>query len=171
MFQNIQIDDNLPDIEEITFLPIQKNYLKLMLVKTTIIFSIIITCIIFITFPQIPVEYSDYNYLIILGVITVYVIVLLIIFLAFKKKKYAIRQKDITFSRGILIHTLTTIPFSRIQHIEIDEGAFERPFKLASITIYTAGDNGKDLKINGLNRNKAIQMKELITNYLKDESE
>ena len=64
---------------------------------------------------------------------------------------------------------MIVIPFSRIQHIEIDEGPFERFFKLSTMSIYTAGDSGKDLKISGLKKEKAQEIKELITAYIKDE--
>jgi membrane protein YdbS with pleckstrin-like domain len=40
---------------------------------------------------------------------------------------------------------------------------------LSTLSIYTAGDSGKDLKISGLKKEKAQEIKELITAYIKDE--
>ena len=61
------------------------------------------------------------------------------------------------------------VPFSRIQHVEIDEGPLERYFSLATLSVYTAGDSGKDLKISGLRIDLAQEIKDYITNYIKDE--
>ena len=39
-------------------------------------------------------------------------------FLAFKKRKYAIREHDVVYAKGLIIHSITTVPISRIQHVE-----------------------------------------------------
>lgn len=171
MFENLQIEDNLPDIGEINFKSIQTSYLKLMLIKTSVVFIAFLSGLIFVLVPRLNEEFPGYNYIFYLALILVFGLIFLSIIIGFHKRKYAIRQKDITFKHGVLIHSITTIPFSRIQHIEIDEGAFERVLGLASLSIYTAGDNGRDLKINGLQKIEAEQIKELITNFVNDESE
>ena len=61
------------------------------------------------------------------------------------------------------IKRITTVPFSRIQHIEIDEKPISRLFNLASISVYTAGDSSDDLEIRGLDKEKAQQIKEFIS--------
>ena len=171
MFENLQIEDNLPDIGEINFKSIQKSYLKLMLIKTSVIFIALMAGLTFGLMPKLNEKIPDYSYIFYLALILIFALIFLFVVLGFHKRKYAIRQKDITFKHGVLVHSMTTIPFSRIQHIEIDEGVFERILKLASLSIYTAGDNGRDLKINGLNKKEAQKIKELITNFVKDESE
>jgi len=171
MFENLQLKDNLPDIRKVDFIPIEKSYLLLQLIKSLVIFGIFATGFFLFLIPKLKGEITNYIYLLYFILPLIYVLILGILILGFFKKKYAIRQKDISFKKGVLVHSTTTIPFSRIQHIEIDEGAFERIFKLASLSIYTAGDNGRDLKISGIKKDKALQMKELISNYLNDESE
>ena len=63
---------------------------------------------------------------------------------------------------------MTTVPFSRIQHVEIDESVFSRLFKLASISVFTAGDSSDDLVIKGLSKEKALQIKEFISTKVND---
>ena len=97
---------------------------------------------------------------------------ILLLFMAkvyFKNKKYRLFDKNLTFRSGVLVHTEVVVPFSRIQHVEIDEGPLERFFGLATLSIYTAGDSGKDLKINGLEVEKAQEIKDFVTNYIKNE--
>ena len=87
----------------------------------------------------------------------------------FSRKKYLVHDTYLSYKKGLLVRQMTVIPFSRIQHIEIDEGPIERYFKLSTLSIYTAGDSGKDLKISGLKKEKAQEIKELITAYIKYE--
>jgi len=106
------------------------------------------------------------------SIIVVFLFVVLYISLTktiFSRKKYLVHGTYLSYKKGLLVSQMTVIPFSRIQHIEIDEGPFERYFKLSTLSIYTAGDSGKDLKISGLKKEKAQEIKELITAYIKDE--
>ena len=97
---------------------------------------------------------------------------LALVFLAktyFRRKKFKIAEKNISYQEGILYQKETLVPFARIQHIEIDEGPLERFFSIATLSIYTAGDSGRDLKISGLELMKAQEIKSFISNYIKDE--
>ncbi|MEN8928364.1 MAG: PH domain-containing protein [Flavobacteriales bacterium] len=104
-----------------------------------------------------------------LGVLLIVIGNLLLAKVFFKRKMYSLHDTNLAYKKGWLVSHLTVVPFSRIQHIEIDEGPLERFFNLATLSIYTAGDSGKDLKISGLTKEKSQEIKELITAYIKDE--
>jgi membrane protein YdbS with pleckstrin-like domain len=156
---------NTPD-----FKPLHQKYFKLMLVRR-IVFSVILVVAFFVFYftnknKEIP------NSVFIISIITVLLFVVVYVSLTktiFNRKKYLIHDTYLSYKKGILIRQMTVVPFSRIQHIEIDEGPFERFFKLSTLSIYTAGDSGKDLKISGLKKEQAQEIKELITAYIKDE--
>ena len=76
-------------------------------------------------------------------------------------KKYALRERDISYKSGLLIKKITTVPFSRIQHVEIDEKPISRLFGLASLSVYTAGDSSDDLVVKGLKKEILSQSKNL----------
>jgi uncharacterized protein len=102
----------------------------------------------------------------------IFLLALALVFLAkayFRRKKFKIAEKNISYQEGILYQKETLVPFARIQHIEIDEGPLERFFSIATLSIYTAGDSGRDLKISGLELMKAQEIKSFISNYIKDE--
>jgi membrane protein YdbS with pleckstrin-like domain len=63
---------------------------------------------------------------------------------------YAIRDKDIIYKSGVFWHTVTAIPFNRIQHVEKSSTPLDRRFSLATLQLFTAGGSGGDLKIHGL---------------------
>lgn len=149
---------------------LHQKYFKLMLVRR-IVFSIILATAVFVFyFTNKEKEIPDFVFF--TSIIVVFLFVVLYISLTktiFSRKKYLVHGTYLSYKKGLLVSQMTVIPFSRIQHIEIDEGPFERYFKLSTLSIYTAGDSGKDLKISGLKKEKAQEIKELITAYIKDE--
>ena len=60
----------------------------------------------------------------------------------------------------------TTVPFNRIQHIEINQGPFSRFFDLATLSIFTAGNSSHDLKIRGIKISEAEKIKEFISSKI-----
>ena len=88
--------------------------------------------------------------------------------IGFSKRKYALRDRDISYKSGILFKSITTVPFIRIQHIEIDESPFSRFFNLAAISIYTAGDSSDDLGIKGVTKKEALEIKEFISQKINE---
>ncbi|MCA6074058.1 PH domain-containing protein [Fulvivirga sedimenti] len=86
----------------------------------------------------------------------------LIVFKEFPKRAYALREKDITYRKGWIFHSVTSVPFNRIQHSEIDQGPLDRAFSLASLNLYTAGGSGSDLTIPGLPYEEAVRLREYV---------
>ena len=82
--------------------------------------------------------------------------------IGFSRRKYVLRDKDVTYKSGVLIKKITTVPFSRIQHVEISEAPISRLFKLASLNVFTAGDSSNDLVIKGIKKEEALKIKEFI---------
>ncbi|MDB4088536.1 PH domain-containing protein [Flavobacteriales bacterium] len=152
------------------FKPLHQKYFKLMLVRR-IVFSIILVTAFFVFYftnkdKVIPSYVFVISIIALLLFIVTYISLTRIVFI---RKKYLLNDTYLSYKKGLLIRQMIVVPFSRIQHIEIEEGPFERFFKLSTLSIYTAGDSGKDLKISGLKKEKAQEIKELITAYIKDE--
>lgn len=166
MFQNSQITSDLPDIEQLSFIKIHKNYLWILLFNSIIAWSIGFIAFYYFVVLRIGDKYPiflNYGYLILAVVCVVYFLLLII---EFSKRRYALREKDISYGSGIIIEKLTTVPFARVQHIEVDQKPISRLFKLASIQIFTAGESNDDLKINGIPKKEALKIKEYITTFI-----
>lgn len=164
-FSNIEILQ-LPDIAKVTFKRIHKDYLIVLILTVLSIFSIIFL-VAFLLENNIEEirAFSHVNYiylillLIFLGLITAFVI-------GFSRRKYVLRDKDVTYKSGVLIKKITTVPFSRIQHVEISEAPISRIFKLASLNVFTAGDSSNDLVIKGIKKEEALKIKEFINQQI-----
>ena len=163
-FQNIAVT-SFPDIVKIDFKSINNKYLKVILIHVFLIFLILFIALFIADYSGVfkIVENTLWLYLI---VFLVFIAVLALKSIGFKKMKYVVREKDISYKKGVFFRSLTTVPFNRIQHIEIDEGPVSRFFKLVSLSVFTAGDSSDDLKISGLSKEEAQQIKEFISNKI-----
>lgn len=77
----------------------------------------------------------------------------------YKNFRYLIKNNEIHVRTGIVFINTNIIPFFRIQNIDISEGFIMRKFRLATVTLSTAGGNSKLLLIN---KDKAEEIKHLI---------
>ncbi len=164
-FSNIEIL-KLPDISKVHFKGIHKNYLKVLMLSISIIFLVSFLTLFLLDFyvPKVAAfHYKTHSYV---ALILAYTVVLTWYFVGFFKKKYAIREKDITYKSGVLMKTVTTVPFSRIQHVEINESPLARLFKLAALDVFTAGDSSTDLVVRGLTKMEALEIKEFINHQI-----
>ncbi len=83
--------------------------------------------------------------------------------IGFRYRGYLIREKDIAYKRGLIRYKLTSIPFNRIQHVELNQGVLAKRMGLATIKVYTAGSSSDDLEIPGLPIETAGQIREFLT--------
>lgn len=163
-FQNLSVNTNdLPSVKAADFHGIEKGYLKVSLISSGFFFLILMIGAFCIIFFNDDIEGTAKEYLITLGSIALlWLLNILITVKAFPKKLYALRERDIIYTKGLLWWERTSIPFNRIQHAELKQGPVDRFFKLHSLKIFTAGGQSSDLVIPGLNEETAAKLKEFI---------
>jgi len=79
--------------------------------------------------------------------------------IAVPRRGYVVRDKDILFRSGVIFRSVTAVPYNRIQHVETSSTPFDRKFGIASLQLFTAGGTGGDLKIGGLGKDVAEQLR------------
>ena len=72
--------------------------------------------------------------------------------------------------RGLWFRADTVVPFGRVQHIDIHQGALERGFGLATLTVHTAGTHNASVSLPGLAEADAAAMREAIRQHIKRET-
>lgn len=163
-FSNSQIfSDDLPKIDTVELKPISGHYLKIIFFNKLISFGILFSILFFL--KQLIEEdgfQENFPY-VILFAIGFCILNLTISILAFKKRKYAIREQDVIYAKGLIVNYLTTVPISRIQHVEVSRSWLERRLGLASLKIYSAGESGSDMKISGLSIEEAKKINDFIS--------
>jgi len=94
--------------------------------------------------------------------VVLFVLRFVLVLLGFPKKGYLLREQDVSYRSGLLIYKLTTIPFNRIQHVEVSQNMIEKSFGLSSVKVFTAGGSVSDLAIPGLLPDKAHQIESFL---------
>ncbi|MEE1649430.1 PH domain-containing protein [Brachybacterium sp. J144] len=75
---------------------------------------------------------------------------------------YRVGEEDLTVVSGILFRTVETVPFGRVQSVNIGEGPVERRYGLATITLGTAHKDSA-VTLPGLPREEAERLRTLLT--------
>lgn len=82
--------------------------------------------------------------------------------IAFRYRGWLVREHDVSVRSGVIRRSVTTAPFSRVQHASVHQGALERAVGLWSLKIFTAGNQFADLTVDGLKQGEAASLKEFV---------
>ncbi len=85
-------------------------------------------------------------------------------------KGIALRDHDIASRSGLFWRKTVLLAFDRVQHVEVSSGPLQRKYGLASLKFFTAGGSGVDLKVDGLQRERAEQVRAYILDKTLDQS-
>lgn len=158
-WQNQEVDSTqLPLVEQVSFQKHPVRYMSYRRLLAIIFWSIPILAlgIPAILAPDIWMAYVG-------GILAILIAISFIsIPIGYRKRSYALRERDLTYKKGWIFSSMITIPFNRIQHTEISRGPIERKFELSTLKIYTAGGSTSDLSIPGLESEEAEQLKEFV---------
>lgn len=159
LFENLKVDlDSLPRLEEGNFEKLESDYLYYRLTGRSLFFFVIAGALSLISaLGSLPWLYWWP------GLLGLYLVILLLEFLGFPIKAYAVRERDVSYRKGLLFFSQTSVPLNRVQHCEYSQSPLERLFDLASVKVYTAGGATSDLSIRGLTVERAIRLRDYIT--------
>jgi len=95
-----------------------------------------------------------------------YFIILVSVFLwaplVARSRGFAIRERDIHYKSGVAWRKTVSLPFNRIQHVELESGPLERFFKLTTLKFFTAGGGSTDMKIPALTFAQASKLRTYV---------
>lgn len=166
-FQNLQVDwENLPRSAAATLQPIQPKYLRVLYIAWTLFYLVAIVgwllCLVWIP------EMRNTKWLILAIVLMMLAITgtFIITTGSFRRKGYAVREKDVLYRTGWIFQKLHIVPYNRVQHCVVQSGPIERRFGLASVSIYTAAAHISDITIHGLAPDEANALKTYIIDQM-----
>lgn len=88
----------------------------------------------------------------------------------YNARGYQISADRLRVVRGLLFRSDTVVPFSRVQHIDVEQGPIERFFGIATLTLHTAGNHNASVTLPGLGEPLAREMREDIRAHIRRES-
>ncbi len=68
---------------------------------------------------------------------------------------YAIREGDLLVKRGVLFRRCSSIPHSRIQHVDTRQGPLDQLFGLSRVLVFTASGMAADGSLPGVEQSVA----------------
>lgn len=167
MFENPEIDtDDLPRAEPVDWHGLDRNYVKRLHAQAAIALLIIVIAIaiVKIVLSKIIADAGAEINLTWLWLIPPLLGALLFGWpiISVPKMGYALRDRDILYRSGVFWHTVSAIPFNRIQHVEKSSTPLDRRFNLSTLQLFTAGGSSGDLKIHGMPAAVAEDMRTFI---------
>lgn len=107
------------------------------------------------------------NWFIFTGIFVAFAAFLFLLFRAsYKRRGFALREKDVLYKSGIIAETTVIVPLTRIQHVALYEGFLSRMFHLGTLQIYTAGGSSGEIRIAGVPIEQAKAWKEALVQRL-----
>ncbi|HZN37473.1 MAG TPA: PH domain-containing protein [Planctomycetota bacterium] len=82
--------------------------------------------------------------------------------LAYARWRFAYIGDLLLMRYGILFVEERAVPVKRMQHIDLVRGPIERLFGLATLVVYTAGNEGSAFRVPGLKASRAQELRDLI---------
>ncbi|MEM1120536.1 MAG: PH domain-containing protein [Bacteroidota bacterium] len=163
LFENHEIDvSQLPKVEAGEFTKLDSNYLVVRYIGSFIFFMIvgfgIIGSYLLTDISDTPKVFWGLVAFWIFWATTSFVLTTM----GYKIRGYRLRDKDIVHRKGVIFKSVTTVPFNRVQHCEVNQGVIQRMFDLYTLQIFTAGGSNSDLSIPGLKDDTAQRIKEFI---------
>lgn len=153
---------DIPKSETIEFTSLLPKYKLVLNIQWAVFFALLLAVLGFAYFRFDDIEFIWFGVALI-----VWLVLLLIKFsfihLGFPNKGYAIRQKDLHYRTGYLTHRVISVPFNRIQHVEIRQGFISKALNIAVLKIYTAGNSAHDLSLKGISLEMAEDIKQVLT--------
>jgi len=167
-FTNETLDTaNLPRFEDVQMTPIHKSYWNVILILEAVLFAIVALAIVALIYFQ--QEVRPYAWYFVGAFCAVVAFTIWFSRVSFSKKGFAFREHDVLYRDGVIATHTMVIPYNRIQHVALHEGAVSRIFGLAKIEIFTAGGNQSDIEIPGIQKEQAENIKQLLMGKIRKE--
>jgi membrane protein YdbS with pleckstrin-like domain len=160
-FTNEPVDiDLLPKYQEVKLNSPHPNYWKVIVINISLCVLFFVIGLVFLFLfnekirPFLPFGIATF--------IVIFALIFLIYQASFRKRGYALREKDIIFKSGIIAESTAIVPLNRIQHVALNEGIFSRMYGLATLQIHTAGGATGHIHIAGVPIYEAKTIKEAL---------
>ena len=77
--------------------------------------------------------------------------------------QFEVRQHDLLVQSGVLFRRWSSIPLTRIQHVDTRQGPLERLMGLAQLQVYTAAGMSADGSVPGLDQVEAERLRDALS--------
>lgn len=157
-FSNEPVDvAGIPQLRDEHFVGVHPNFLRVSLIGSAIFatVAVVVSIVVSIVIPS----YKWIPFVVMAGLLVITALSAFLKVLEVRNIAYQVREHDLSYRSGVLIKTVQTVPFVRVQHAQMAQGPVQRKFGLATLTINSAGP---DLAIGGLGFDDATRLRALV---------
>ncbi|MBO6505425.1 MAG: PH domain-containing protein [Kordiimonadaceae bacterium] len=150
---DIILSDDLPTPEDPNFESLDPSYVTMAKLVTAGIMGGVLGINLVIQYASgnlVQFVGWPYAWTVVLAIAFVFTVALSLPRPIWRAQGYQLRDQDLHFKHGVIWHNVVSLPYIRIQHVELESGPMERIFKLATLKFFTAGGGTADMKIPGL---------------------
>lgn len=90
--------------------------------------------------------------------------------LSYKYWSFEVKDNEIILKYGIFNRITTLAPYSKVQHIDVQQSIIERMYDLSRLVLYTAGTRGADIILPGLPMGYAEELRDSLKDITSNES-
>lgn len=83
--------------------------------------------------------------------------------IAYRRYRYVASEDGLEIYRGVVWRSIVNVPRSRIQHTDVRQGPLQRRFGLGKLVVHTAGTQHAAIELDGLSREEALALRDLLT--------
>jgi len=88
----------------------------------------------------------------------------------YQARGYRLEGDRLRVVGGLLFRHDTVVPFSRVQHLDVEQGPVERLYGLGRLVLHTAGNHNASVTLPGLLHSQAVAIREVIRAQLAREA-
>ncbi len=149
--------DELPRLADDAFVSVDPRYLQASLVGYLVTTLVVVVGTAAIATqaeqPVVPLAIGG-------GILALVLLGVCLRVLEVRRLGYQLREHDLSLRSGVITHRVESLPFTRVQHVNINRGPIERALGLATLEVSSAGPN---ITIPGLTEAVAARIKLLVT--------
>lgn len=168
-YSNLEINpDELKSSTDLDFRPLESRFVKVLRIESILVWFIIalIPWILFYLFDMNEISGSSiflYSFVAwsVVSLVCMFVN-LFILKKALTFRGYSIREMDLTYRKGIILTKYTTLPYSKIQQVNVKQGLFSRIFGFFTIELQDGSQLSEGVVIRGLSMESAEKLRDFI---------
>lgn len=78
----------------------------------------------------------------------------------YRHVRYRLDDVGLEIRKGVVWRSVITVPRSRVQHTDVNQGPIQRRFGLATLVVHTAGTESASVELGGLSRATALAIRD-----------
>ncbi|WP_394131266.1 PH domain-containing protein [Shewanella maritima] len=160
-FGEAQSQQNWVPLAELSLQRNDPNYPKSILTISIMISSAILIAIFAILTLAKP---APFNVAVIIAISTTLIATAIVslIYAISKRVFYGVFEHEFVMREGLFWIATTSLPYTRLQHVNISQGPLERHFNLVSLKCFSAGSGSAEIDLPGINAEQAVHLRQHI---------